>query len=162
MEILTDMVITVSNPNKDNQQKLEQICLTTMQHITHANRVSLWEFNKDKSEIVCLMCVAGKEHIFTSGVRLKKTDYSEYFNAILKDQVLVASDARNHHATKSFNKNYFEPNDIYSLFDYIYHEDFEPRGIICCESVGKAIEWVESEQHILRKIAGITSMFFKL
>ena len=162
MEILTDLVIALSNPNKDNQQKLEQICLTTMQHITHANRVSLWAFNEDKSEIFCLMCVSGKEYTFTSGAILKKADCSEYFNTILNEQVLVASDARNHHATKCFNQDYFEPNDIYSLFDYIYHEDFEPKGVICCESVGQTIEWIESEQHILRKIAGITSMFFKL
>ena len=133
-----------------------------MQHVTHANRVSLWAFNEDKSEIFCLMCVSGKEYTFTSGAILKKTDYSEYFNTILKEQVLGASDARIHHVTKCFNQEYFEANNIHSLFDYIYHEEFIPKGIICCESVGQAIEWVESEQHILRKIAGITSMFLKL
>jgi hypothetical protein len=162
MKLLTDMVIAVSNPDKDNQQKLEQICLTTMSHITHANRVSLWAFNKDKSEIVCLMCLSGSDNTFSSGEVLKKADCSEYFDTILKEQVLVASNARNHHATKCLNQSYLEPNTIYSLFDYIYHEDFQPKGIICCESVGEAVEWVGGEQNILRRIAGITSMFFKL
>ncbi|GAA0854642.1 GAF domain-containing protein [Aliiglaciecola litoralis] len=161
MEMLTDLLISLSNPRKNNQQKLKQICSTTMQAITHANRVSLWAFNQDKSEIVCLMCLSGEPATFTSGTKLNKTDFADYFNAILSEQVLVASDARTHPATKCFNKGYFEPNHIYSLFDYVYHDDFEPKGVICCESVGKPIEWVQSEQHILRKIANITSMFFK-
>ncbi|MFT4940484.1 MAG: hypothetical protein ACI88A_003539 [Paraglaciecola sp.] len=161
MEMLTDLLIAISNPSKDNEQKLKLICSTTMQAITHANRVSLWAFNQNKSEINCLMCLSGETPTFTSEMILRKADYPEYFDTILKEQVLVASDARNHHATKCFNHDYFEPNNIYSLLDYIYHEDFEPKGMICCESVGQIVEWVESEQHILRKIAGIISMFFR-
>lgn len=161
MEAITDLVITISNPATSNDKKLEQICLTTMQAITHANRVSLWAFNKAQTEIVCLKCLSPNMS-FSSGTILKKADVPDYFNTILKDEVIIASDARNHPATHCFNESYFIPLDIYSLFDYIYHKDFAPRGVICCESVGKQITWLADESHILRRIANMTSMLFDI
>jgi hypothetical protein len=159
MDAITDLVIAISNPAKSSDKKLEQICMTVMQTITHANRVSLWSFNTAQDEIVCLKCLSETDQ-FTSGAILKKADFPEYFNAILKDEVIIASDARSHPATLCFNENYFTPLDIYSLFDYIYHKDFAPRGVICCESVGKKIIWLEDESHILRRIANMTSLLF--
>jgi two-component system, sensor histidine kinase len=159
MDAITDLVITISNPAKSNDKKLEQICIATMQAITHANRVSLWAFNQAQSEIICLKCLSANMQ-FTSGKVLKKINYPEYFNTILKDEVIIASDARNHPATLCFNESYFVPLDIYSLFDYIYHKDFIPRGVICCESVGKKITWLEEESQILKRIANMTSILF--
>ncbi|MCW8831750.1 MAG: hypothetical protein OQK09_05915 [Colwellia sp.] len=160
MDTLSKLAIVISNPSKNDDYKLEQICTSTLELITHCNRVSLWVFSETLDAIHCLKCFESNSDTFSSGQHLNQVDFPEYFKKILVDEVLVASDARQHSATKCFNKLYFEPNNIFSLFDYVYHKDFEPRGIICCERVGEQVEWDESETAVLRRIANMMSMFF--
>ena len=162
MDLVTDLVIAISNPDKSVLEKRQIICQKTVEAISHANRVSLWRFDQAVSQIECLMCFSVKDKSYSSGMILSKQDFPDYFDAILNQQVLVASDARNHPATKCFNDAYFEPNDIYSLFDYILLKDFVPNGVICCESVGKQVTWLESDVNLLRRIANMTSMFFEI
>ena len=161
MDILSKLAIAISNPNKSDDYKLEQICINTMKLITHCNRVSLWVFSNNLNEICCLKSIENEGKGFSAGQTLSKIDFPDYFNTILVDEVLIASDARSHRAKKCFNELYFEPNNIFSLFDYVYHKDFEPQGIICCECVDQQVEWNEAEVKILRRIANMMSMFFK-
>lgn len=161
MDTLSKLAIAISKPNKSDDYKLEQICLSTIKLITHCNRVSLWVFSEALDEVHCLKSFESIDSSFSSGQQLYKVDFPDYFETILVDEVLVASDARNHSATKCFNELYFEPNNIFSLFDYVYQKDFEPRGIICCERVGQPVEWDESEIKVLRRIANMMSMFFR-
>jgi len=112
------------------------------------------------TEIDCLMCLSKKTNEYTSGSKLLKSDYSEYFDSILAKEVLVADNARNHPATRCFNESYLIPNDIHSMLDYILTKDGSPFGVICCESVGQKQEWQETDIQNLRRIANMSSMFF--
>ena len=96
----------------------------------------------------------------THDLSISKEDIPDYFDDILKQSVLVASDARNHPATKGFNKNYFKPNDIYSLLDFTFHNHFDPIGVICCEKTHSPIEWSQNDIDSLKRVAQITSMFY--
>jgi hypothetical protein len=157
---ISKLAISISRPKRSKEQKLHDICQATMRSITHTNRISLWKFNKELNKINCLMCYEKSINQYSSSMELKEYDYPEYFKYILKEDVILASDARQHPATKCFNETYLKPNNIFSLFDYIFHENFEPCGIICCESVGQQVTWQESDVKILRRIANMASMFF--
>jgi len=160
VDSISKLAISISRPKRSKEQKLHDICHTTLRSIAHTNRVSLWKFNKELNEVICLMCYEKNINQYSSSMVLKKNDYPEYFSYILKEDVILASDARQHPATKCFNDAYFKPNNIFSLFDYIFHDNFEPCGIICCESIGQQITWQESDIKILRRIANMASMFF--
>lgn len=160
MEPLTDLIITISNPDKKIDYKRKQICFHTMRAISHANRVSLWSFDSSISRIDCLMCLNDETNEYSSGTHLLESDFKEYFEAILAQEVLVASDARTHPSTSCFNEAYFIPNKIYSLLDYVLIKDGRPFGIICCERVGQRQEWLDSDISMLRRIANMTAMFF--
>ena len=99
---------------------------------------------------------------FWSGVSLHKSDFPAYFESIVENEIINASDARNHSATRCFNEAYFEPNNIYSLLDFILHKDFKPVGIICCERTGSRVEWSNQDVDQLRQIATFISFFSNL
>lgn len=161
MESVTDLVIAISNPAKSLQYKRQHICTKTMEAISLTNRVSLWAFDESLTQIECLMCLVQKNNVFSSGQILSKSIYPDYFDAILAQQVLVASDARNHPSTCCFNETYFIPNDIQSLLDYVLIKDNRPMGVICCEAIGRKHQWLESDVVTLRRIANITAIFFE-
>ena len=160
MDPITNLTIAISKPGLSLDEKLKKICSGALQAINKANRVSLWKFNDDKSEIICLICFESLTGEFTSGATLNQKDFPDYFQNILNGQVLMASDARAHPATACFNKAYFEPNQIFSLLDFVYQKDFESTGVICCESAGKQVAWDEHDVKCLRRISHMTSLFF--
>ena len=155
---LKNLAVKISDPNVSSDRKLKQICKELKALIPNANRVSLWLFNKDYSALNCLACLDENNDV-SSGTVLYTENSPAYFNYILTNQVLDASDARNNDVTKPFSHSYFEPLNIYSLLDYIYILDSKPLGVICCESVGSKVTWSHADKESLIKVADVTNLF---
>ncbi|WP_193050370.1 response regulator [Pseudoalteromonas undina] len=155
---LKNLAVKISDPNVSSDRKLKQICKELKALIPNANRVSLWLFNKDYSALNCLACLDENNDVL-SGTVLYTENSPAYFNYILTNQVLDASDARNNEVTKPFSHSYFEPLNIYSLLDYIYILDSKPLGVICCESVGSKVTWSHADKESLIKVADVTNLF---
>jgi CheY-like chemotaxis protein len=155
---LKNLAVKISDPNVSSDRKLKQICKELKALIPNANRVSLWLFNKDYSALNCLACLDENNDVL-SGTVLYTENSPAYFNYILTNQVLDASDARNNDVTKPFSHSYFEPLNIYSLLDYIYILDSKPLGVICCESVGSKVTWSHVDKESLIKVADVTNLF---
>ncbi len=155
---ITNLTIDISKPDISEEHKLRMICETTKSCIPNANRVSIWVFNESYDEINCIMCL-DEDNKLSDGLTLSKADYPEYFDVILNERVLSAPDARNHPATQCFNVGYFDALSITSLLDYIFHHEFQPAGVICCERVGEPTEWQQEDIDNLRRISNVTSMF---
>ena len=156
----TTLVITLSKRGLDDQVKLSAIVTCLQLSIPSANRISLWQFEENQTKIRCLTLNHDGKNVATNGLSFSKEDIPDYFDNILKQSVLVASDARNHPATKGFNETYFKPNNIYSLLDFAFHHHFTPIGIICCEKTGSSTQWPQNDIDSLKRIAQITSMFY--
>ena len=156
----TTLVISLSKCGLDEQDKLSAIVSCLRLSIPAANRISLWRFEENKTRIRCLTLNQDGQNLPTHGLSLSEEDSPNYFDNILNQSVLVASDARNHSATKCFNENYFKPNDIYSLMDFTFHHHFNPIGVICCEKTHSAIQWSQNDIDNLKRVAQITSMFY--
>ena len=155
---LKNLAVKISDPNVSSDRKLKQICKELKALIPNANRVSLWLFNKEYSTLNCLICLDENNDV-SSGTVLYTENSPAYFNYILANQVLDASDARNNEVTKPFSHSYFEPLDIYSLLDYIYTLNSKPLGVICCESVGSKVTWSQADKKSLIKVADVTNLF---
>ena len=162
MDWLIQLNSTLTNPAISRQKKLERICLITSELIRGANRVSLWAFEHERSQIRSVICFDDSTHTFTSDTILRKQDFAPYFDAILNRDVVNAPQACSHPATACFTESYFEPNGIVSLLDYVLHQDFKPKGIICCESTNSETQWQNSDVENLKKIASACSLYFEL
>ena len=157
---LTELTIKLSRQTLTAKDKYAAICRCVLQCVPKTNRVSLWKFDDSRSAIHCLMLLdeCGKPE--QAEIVLTQTQYPDYFSAIIQRETVSASDARSHPDTRCFAKDYFPNNDIHSMLDFIFHQDFRPVGIICCESVGKQVEWDSKDESMLRRTASIVSMFF--
>ncbi|MDO6447462.1 hypothetical protein Q4493_16945 [Colwellia sp. 1_MG-2023] len=159
--MLTDyqeLTTCISSPDNSTYERLQTICQEIKKLTPNVNRVSLWLFNQQANEIHCLLCLDSADQI-TNGQSLKKDDFPSYFDHILNNKVLSASNAREHPATSCFNEVYLKPLNIYSMLDFTFHFKFKPTGIICCEREGDATQWTNDNINALKRVANITSMF---
>lgn len=152
----------LTNSNCSREEALKQICIHAQTAIPSANLVSLWRFNEDESAIISIINYDSESESFTSGLELTRSDFPVYFQNIIENDLIIASDARKHSATKGFTTPYFEPNNIFSLLDFILHNDFHPRGVICFESKGKQVEWTAEDVENIRIIATMISFCFEV
>lgn len=158
LKSITDLTMTISRPDISEQDKLKEICLTIKDNLASANRVSIWTFTEECAAIRCLICLDENQQYSAEQI-LTREEHMEYFDFILKSQVLRASQAHVHPATSCFTKDYFSVYDINSLLDYIFHHDFKPAGVICCEKTGDPVEWSDEDVDVLRRVSNIVSMF---
>jgi|GEM_PF-736347 len=158
MEVLSDLSVYLSNPRTSLNNKLIKICTTIKSAIPECDRVGIWLFSTDYSEMFSLIChdEAGKQ---TTGEHLLASDFSDYFSHIVENEFLVASNARDHEVSKCFNEGYFDIHNIYSLLDVTFKKDFIPLGIICCERTGNQTQWTKNDIKTLKNIAVKASLF---
>jgi hypothetical protein len=162
MEAFLTLTSSLTNPSLTVDKKLKVICETTAELITGADRVSLWTFKDDYSKIVSSINYDRIKRKYSKAAELCRKDFADYFEAIINNDVIKASDARSDPLTACFKDLYFKPNNIYSLLDFILHHDFKPIGIICCESVGRVYQWSDDDVESLRRIARASSLYFNL
>lgn len=149
----------IGNPSLMIEEKLHVICKEIKKVIPTSNRVSLWLFSDEFSQIHCVKCL-DENNVYSDGIELTSEHFPEYFDYILSNQVLNASNARANKVTECFNESYFEPLNIHSLLDYIFHFENKPVGVICCERTGDATTWSEQDISLLIRVAKLTSLFF--
>lgn len=158
MEILSDLSVYLSNPRNTLNKKLLKICMTVKSEIPACDRVGIWLFCADYSEMISIMCVDELEEK-SVGESLIANECKAYFAHLRENEFLVASDARNNEITKFFNKNYFDAHDIHSLLDITFKKDFLPLGVICCERTGDQTEWQPQDIKTLQSISVKASVF---
>ncbi|AWL11383.1 hypothetical protein HMF8227_00888 [Saliniradius amylolyticus] len=159
LDPLTRLSMQLSNPNLARAGLLKLVCEAIASSVPKSNRTSLWKFSDDQSFITCIALLTPDGFQQPEGLRLTQKDYPEYFEAIIKSDSVMASDARSHPDTRCFNKGYFDEEHIYSLMDYMFNNDFSPFGIICCESAGKQVDWSQEDLQSLERAARIVSIF---
>lgn len=155
-----DQLTQSLSTDKSRDEKLRDICKTAAALIPKANLVSLWSFDEKQTKICNIISYDAENDAFATLPELNRIDYPEYFEAIVDNEVISASNAREHSMTKCFNESYFEPLNIYSLLDFILHKDFTPRGVICCERRGSIANWASDDIDHLRAISTAISYFF--
>ena len=159
---LAQLTVLLEDQSLTRQAQLESICRTIQQLIPTANLVSLWQFENDGKAIRSLINFDAQTNSFNSDILLQQQNYPPYFEAITQEELVVASDARNHSVTRCFNNSYFEPLGIFSLLDFILHQDFKPAGVICCERKGEMTQWTNEDIDHIRMVASLISFCFDL
>jgi PAS domain S-box-containing protein len=109
-----------------------------------ADRASIWLYNDDESSIICQQLYIEEDSSFHQDMELRREDCPEYFEAMQRDPMIVANDARSHHATRCFLKTYLIPLGIRSMLDVPIWYRGRVIGVICIESLAKR-EWKKEE-----------------
>lgn len=126
-------------------------------------RASLWRYPDPviRDSIECLGLWDRTEASFSAGLVLKEEDFGSYFEAMRRDNLIVASDARRLDVTRCFNEIYFEPLGIYSLLDVGIQIGGEPFGLFCCENTTDVLEWTPQHVDYLRAVGTLLGFALK-
>jgi len=121
-------------------------------------RVSIWFFNEDHSEIVCRDLYRINKDFHENGLRLRANAYPRYFKALEESRVLAANDALTDPRTEEFVEGYLKPFGITSMMDVPFRLYGELAGIVCHEHTGPRREWALEEQQFAVSIGDLVSL----
>jgi PAS domain S-box-containing protein len=121
-------------------------------------RVGLWLFNADCSELTCQGTYLRSTRRIESGITLRWRDYPAYFRAISEARVLAAEDAIEDPRTREFTESYLRPLGITSMMDVPIWSGGRIVGIVCHEHVGPPRRWSVEDQEFGGSIADLVSV----
>ena len=156
---LFELNLTLTNPKLSYNHKLNAIVKTAAQHVPQADMTSLWVCDESGS-IHCIARFDKQSQQFSDGGVISNDNAAAYLEAIVDRDILAIESVRDHPFTKDMNNEYFIPAGVYSLLDYILHDDFKPKGVLCCEARSEVSQWQEHEKTVLKRIANSSSIFF--
>jgi GAF domain-containing protein len=119
-----------------------------------STRASLWFYPDPvlRDSIECLSLYDRTDAAWSAGAVLKEDDFGPYFEAMRKDSLIVAGDARANPLTSCFNEIYFDPLGIVSLLDVGINVANEPFGLFCCENTTEILDWSPAHVEYLRQV----------
>lgn len=124
-------------------------------------RVSIWFFNKDESEMSCASLYEKDKNSHSEGLVLHRKDFPVYFDTMLNEGKIIASNAHTHEATSAFSEVYLKPLGIMSMLDVTIKLDGKTTGVICMEHVGEDEKyWGLHEEAFANTAAAIVSQLY--
>lgn len=116
-------------------------------------RASLWVYPDPllRDSIECLRLYDRTDGAWSAGAVLREDDFGPYFDAMRRDNLIVAGHARENPVTACFNEIYFDPLGIVSLLDVGIAIGGEPFGLFCCENTTDVMEWTPQQVDFLRQ-----------
>ncbi len=152
------VLLELARMNNSNLLAAQQRITESDARTLGVERVSIWLFNEDRSEIVCqdLYRLSGNAH--EKGLRLQARRYPKYFQALDENRVVATHDARSDPRTTEFTEGYLEPLGITSMMDVPIWLHGKVVGIVCHEHTGPIRVWKPEEQEFAASIADLVSL----
>ncbi|MDY6804095.1 MAG: PAS domain S-box protein [Cyanobacteriota bacterium] len=126
--------------------------------ILTVERVSLWLYNEDRSQLHCANLYELTQGRHSQGSILHVRDYPDYFRALEEERSIVAGDAHTHPGTREFSGSYLTALGITSMLDVPIHSDGRTVGVICHEHIGIERSWSLDEQNFAGYLAYMASL----
>ncbi|HEX7087650.1 MAG TPA: PAS domain S-box protein [Vicinamibacterales bacterium] len=147
---LTTRYIT---PGERFDDRLRSI-LEIASRVLNVERLSLWRFETDGG-LHCVGLHRATGAVFESGGVINPSDAPEYFEALERDRVIAAPDARSDPRTRGFVDDYLVPNGIGAMLDVPLRHENATVGVLCSEHVGGVREWTVDEQNFAISVANL-------
>lgn len=122
------------------EQKLQKILHYCAVELDVA-RAGLWRLNSAGDAITCTLQYERGKHHYTKGPELTAARYPGYFEAMRRDRIINADDARRDPRTADLTETYLKPLGIYSLLDCPTFAGGKLAGILCIEAEAAVRTW---------------------
>ena len=154
---LTALTSRYADPNEPFDERLHGIlavCAETLQ----VERLSMWRFGDGRLTIRCMGLYHRASGTFDTGALLYRRDAPAYFDAIDRERVIAANDARTDPRTCEFTAGYLTPYGIGSMLDIPLRQENTAVGVLCAEHVGGARLWTVDEQNFAISAANLVAV----
>ncbi|MEP6736872.1 MAG: GAF domain-containing protein [Chryseolinea sp.] len=149
--------------NKDIQdgnwnESLERVSSSITRQLG-ISKAGIWEFQRKENRLFCAKVYNHSRGTFESGkIRLGR-DYPGFFEAVTSEEIIHASDAQNHPATRELAAE-FKSDDIRSVLNVPFFNEGKIAGIISCEHQHEQKEWSEEDIEFLKSCSDLLSVAF--
>lgn len=134
-----------------------QIFAETTAETLDIERVSIWLYNTERSQLTCLDLYQHTIDQHSSGVTLQTTAFPSYFAALNHEDAINANDAQTDPRTIEM-ASYLIPLNIVSLLAFPIQVAGRTIGVVCCEQVGTQRQWQPEEQTFVYSIASLVAL----
>jgi PAS domain S-box-containing protein len=145
-DALTELTARYTSPAEHFTGRLHSILAISARALA-VERLSMWEFDEEHSLIRCVGMYHLTPDAYEGGAVLHRRDFPAYFDAIDRERVVAAGDARTDPRTVEFRDVYLAPNGIGAMLDVPLQRDNRRLGVVCAEHVGGVRHWTVDEQN---------------
>jgi diguanylate cyclase (GGDEF)-like protein/PAS domain S-box-containing protein len=135
----------------------QEVTATTSQ-LLGVERVAVWFFNPERTQIECENLYVHSTGKWSAGQVLHAADYPNYFRALEENRSLAADDALADPRTCEFAPNYLIPQGITSMLDAPVRLAGKLVGVLCLEHVGSKRTWSIEEEHFASSLGDFLSL----
>ncbi len=141
----------------------DQLLLTLLTEIAlllNVERVGYYRMEEGGAAVLLvLQFILSSRQCEREPLRLSSTDYPNYFAALQeKSNLVISDDVMNDARLIDFQKSYFKPLGITSMFDVPVHRSGKLFGVICLEHVGPKRKWTEQEIDLGRSTGHLVAL----
>jgi PAS domain S-box-containing protein len=136
------------------QEALQEIAISAAD-LFAVNRVSIWLYELDPTRLTCTLLYDGGAEIQSPGLSLHQSDCPKFFEAIIAEPWIAASDIEQDPRLGKFVPNYLIPNRISALLAVAISVSDQFLGMLCVEQRGGPREWSLEEEGFARSLADL-------
>lgn len=154
-DLIGDKSIIGNNPDK-LFQKICQLALESME----VSKVSIWTFNHDSHKFVRDILITEEQEI-RDRATIDIRNFPKYYEAILSQKYIAATDAQTDVCTREFKEKYFKEQGVFSVLNSPFFVDGKLLGIICCENLHSYRQWNSADILFIQSLSEFISYSFK-
>ncbi|MEP7150637.1 MAG: PAS domain S-box protein [Nitrospira sp.] len=139
------------------EHALKEITRTTAATLS-AGRVSIWLLTEDRRGLQCKDLYEACTDHHSSGMELRASAYPAYFQELLSERIIDASDARTDSRTSELADSYLIPLGITAMLDIPIRFKGRLMGVLCHEQIGPPRAWMLEEQQFGHAVASLVSL----
>lgn len=155
---IIDLTTLVGQDFNESLSRITSLAAKTL----NVDRVSVWEFNEEKTENYCKKLYNLNSDSFSNGLVLKRVDHPQYFKQLEEKSIVSVNDAVDNALTKTMAEDYLIPNNITSKISIAINGLDGLFGIICFERVGYTKSWDHDEEEFAISIANVVSLMIEI
>lgn len=154
--VIIELASLVGTNYKEALNKITALSAKTL----NIERVSILKFNNGNSEMICEKLYNQKKDTYESGEVYSRKGNDRFFEALIKNEIVAASDALNHELSEGFI-DYLATLNIKSKLSIPIQGINEVYGILCFEQVDVLHEWSTDEEEFATSIANLVSLMIQ-
>lgn len=157
-------VVMELTKNKDIQEgkweeSLEKISGAISRQLS-VSRTSIWEYQHAENKMICSVRYLHSTGSFENGATLSARDYPGYFEAVTREEIIIAKDAHTNAATREFSDGYYRSSGIQSVLNVPFFNEGKVAGVISCEQQNEQKDWTDEDVEFLKSCADLITVAY--
>lgn len=141
----------------DLKASFKLICETAGKNM-NLERVGIWLYSAGNTELYCHNLYTGSEGTHTNGLRLRRDEYREFFDALEGSRFIDADEALKDQRTSRLYSGYFKNFGVLSVLHFPFRLGGETVGIMSFEHIGDVREWSGEEKNFAASLSDFASL----